>query len=493
MPMAANHGWKQAPLDDRRDPLERGLVVILLVMFVALAAMPAITLFLHVPRNNNEGWNAYQAAAAMSGGVLYPPWDAMTADNYPPLSYYVVGLLGLCLGDNIIAGRLIALLALLVTAGNVYRMCRWMGGDRILAAFGMSWFLLAIYSLRPGYIAMNDPQFLALALVSSGAVVFLNANEQRLFRTMLVAAGLVIAGGLVKQNVIALPIALCTWAVFHDRRRLGLFIVACLGLAAPLCVLGYALWGQALLDNLLFLPRQGSWWRSIAMTWQIAPVISPFLGLAILGSVLTRPADRATFAGLFLFWSAATGFWMLSGAGVNYNVMFDLVLALAIGCVAAAVAASKMALPLPVSAKNLRRLVMSVIAATQIACTLYYYRNPVARDVDALFHAGDWSSLTHQLAQSKGPVACEVLAVCYWAHKPLEVDFFNYGQKLFSGSVSDAAFRGQLNSKYYAFVLIHQGSLSNPPLPADTMQSIFANYRPVRLVAGDALLLEPVP
>ena len=52
----------------------------------------------------NEGWNAYYADAAMGaagadgGGraraaPLYPPTDTLIVNNYPPLSFYVVGAL----------------------------------------------------------------------------------------------------------------------------------------------------------------------------------------------------------------------------------------------------------------------------------------------------------------------------------------------------------------------------------------------------------------
>ncbi len=141
----------------RPDPWERGLVLIVLAMFAALVAMPVCTLFLHEPRNYNEGWNAYHAAEALSGGDLYPSWDSMRANNYPPFSFFLVGMVGRCIGDFIIAGRMISVVSLLAIAANVFSLCRWIGADRVLAAFSSAWFLLAIYSLRPGYIAMDDP------------------------------------------------------------------------------------------------------------------------------------------------------------------------------------------------------------------------------------------------------------------------------------------------------------------------------------------------
>ena len=49
-------------------------------------------------------WNAYHTVAAMAGGPLYPDAHGFLFNNYPPLSFYIVGLFGLVTGDDIIAG-----------------------------------------------------------------------------------------------------------------------------------------------------------------------------------------------------------------------------------------------------------------------------------------------------------------------------------------------------------------------------------------------------
>jgi len=74
----------------------------------ALLALPVARLPMRVPLNYNEGWNAYHAAQAMSGTPLYPPADSLLSNNYPPLSFYIVGIAGRVVGDNVIAGRLVA-------------------------------------------------------------------------------------------------------------------------------------------------------------------------------------------------------------------------------------------------------------------------------------------------------------------------------------------------------------------------------------------------
>src|SRR5215472_15267788 len=85
-------------------------MLVLVVLFCAAGLYRILAaVFLHVPLDPNEGWNAYRAAAAMSGAPLYPPADALFFNNYPPLSFYLVGAFGRLVGDNIVAGRIVSL------------------------------------------------------------------------------------------------------------------------------------------------------------------------------------------------------------------------------------------------------------------------------------------------------------------------------------------------------------------------------------------------
>ena len=83
---------------------------------VALATRIFLVPF-RVSLNYNEGWNAFHAVHAYSSVVpFYPSLDASISNNYPPLSFYIVGGIGQIFRDNIITGRIISLLSLLVIA-----------------------------------------------------------------------------------------------------------------------------------------------------------------------------------------------------------------------------------------------------------------------------------------------------------------------------------------------------------------------------------------
>ncbi|HEY4639365.1 MAG TPA: hypothetical protein VIG87_05540 [Candidatus Udaeobacter sp.] len=73
---------------------------------------------LNVEIQPNEGWNAYFVDAATGKMPLYPSADKLITNNYPPLSFYIVALVGWFIGDPVLAGRLLSLIAR-IFPGNV--------------------------------------------------------------------------------------------------------------------------------------------------------------------------------------------------------------------------------------------------------------------------------------------------------------------------------------------------------------------------------------
>ncbi len=91
----------------------------LYVIVVWSFAWPVYRAFLNIEIENNEGWNAYFADAAMGKMPLYPSADQLITNNYPPLSFYVVGLVGRLVGDPVLAGRLLSLIAVVAIAAAI--------------------------------------------------------------------------------------------------------------------------------------------------------------------------------------------------------------------------------------------------------------------------------------------------------------------------------------------------------------------------------------
>ena len=156
----------------------------LLLAGAALLALlllgPVLAIPLHVPLNYNEGWNAYfDMRAVMPGtGPLYPPAGSFVFNNYPPLSFYVVGAFGrFVVGDMIVAGRVVSLLSLLA-AGVLFGVCvRRLGGSPRASMAASVLLLLYACSFYRDDVAMDDPQWLARALMLAGLAALLRSRS----------------------------------------------------------------------------------------------------------------------------------------------------------------------------------------------------------------------------------------------------------------------------------------------------------------------------
>jgi hypothetical protein len=60
--------------------------------------------------NFSNGWNAYFQSMAAHGESIYPPPTAAVFNNYPPLSFYVIGVARDFGSDAVTAGRMPSLM-----------------------------------------------------------------------------------------------------------------------------------------------------------------------------------------------------------------------------------------------------------------------------------------------------------------------------------------------------------------------------------------------
>ena len=159
--------------------------------------------FLNVEIEPNEGWNAYFADAAMGKMPLYPSADQLITNNYPPLSFYIVGLVGRFIGDPVLAGRLLSLVAVVAIATAIALSVRRLGGSGVAARISGAFFVATMSRFFMPYVGMNEPQLLAEAIMAFGFLWFLIArsNDRGYVGPVLVMA----LAGFVKHNIIAMP------------------------------------------------------------------------------------------------------------------------------------------------------------------------------------------------------------------------------------------------------------------------------------------------
>ncbi|MGH6876438.1 MAG: glycosyltransferase family 39 protein [Rhizomicrobium sp.] len=461
---------RASSLDHAIAPILPVLLVVVAVACIAGFARAIAIAPLHVPLDPDEGWNAYHAAAAMAGHGLYPAASGLMVNNYPPLSFYLVGFLGELIGDGIVAGRIVSLLSFLCISGFVALAVRRMGDAWQAAAFA-ALFFAAVLLLTSDYVGMDDPQLLGHGLQL--AALFLVLRETRMPRAMLGAAALFVAGGFVKHNLFALPLASLIWLLLFDRPNAlrlatGIAVLSLLGLLTFRVFFGFDL-----LDR---LASARSWSFAQAMdnflVW--LPVEAIPLG-ALAGLAILRRNDRAVvIVAIYAAVALITGIFLLGGAGVDVNALFDADIALALG--------AGLALGRLLQQRNPWLHISG--RAFALACLL-----PL---VVLVFEDRDWRDpafWTHPMRNEaalaaqdiaflhahSGPAICENLAFCYWAAKRDPVDVFNFDQQLVARARDPAPFLRLIDSHH--FTVMELDEITPFPLPPLVHTAMIRNYR----------------
>jgi hypothetical protein len=386
------------------------------VMWSATAALALAAAFLltrnilmltaQVPLDPNEGWNAAHALAAMAGHGLYPPPQSLMVNNYPPLSFYMVGAFGKLTGDVLVAGRILSICAFVCVAVGIAQALQTMGCSaraRIFAAV----FFCAVLLIASNYVGINDPQLLGHAVQIAALLLVLRQKP-------VAAAALFALSLFVKQNLLALPFAAGLWLVLQDRRA-GLRFAAtgliCVGAGLIACRL-------AGIDLIAQLASPRLW--SLA---NMRGATGRFLSWAALPLLIAAKTPRDKYGKFCLLYGAAAlliGLGFSAGDGVDANIFFDAVIALSLalgltldhirwrGCAALAAAAP-----------------LLVFLALNFADNNFFFAPDFARQSarDIVF-----------LKARPGPALCAQISLCLWAGKDAGVDVFNVGEQIQTGA-----------------------------------------------------------
>lgn len=414
------------------------------VLLLCLLAGPVLTIPLHIPINYNEGWNAAfdRRAVTAGAGPLYPGPDSLVFDNYPPLGFVVVGGVGRLLGgDMILAGRLVALVAMLATGSLVGVCARRLGAPVRAAAASALLMLLLACTFYGSYVAMADPQWLAHAMMLAGLATLLGADGRaglgsgraRPSRVAL-AAAIMVAGGFVKHNLVALPIATTLLLLWLDRRAAIAWIAgAAATLAAGVALTG-AVFGTVSFEDVLHHRRV----FHAGLTIGAVPALAPLIPAAIVLCVClprSRAGDGARLIGLFAILALGTGILQRTGDGVNYNAQFETLIAVCLG--AGVAIGTAFEVPARPSRWRVGPSVLLALAAAPVLIAMRWHLPSAWHQVaDRHVREAAWRPMIARLAAERGPVGCEMQSLCVWAGKPFTVDVFNLTQRILADGPS---------------------------------------------------------
>lgn len=422
-----------------------GLILLLAATRIWLIQAPFST-------DANEGWNAFQSLRALGvagAGSLYPPPGSLTGNNYPPLSFYLIGWMAQLFGNTIVVGRVVAGLAVLIVAVEIRAIVVRLTGDRRAAALAALFFLGFVVSIFRTYLFLYDPQWLAHAVMTAGLVLLIprDATAEPAPGAVIAAALLMVLGGTIKHNIFAFPVAVTAWLATHHRRAFTLWVVTGLVAVLVFALGAYLLYGTDFFADLLSAPRRQTFGRLVTKS---LPIVAAFLPGLILSLRLTRSRFIDSRIDLILFAlpiAMLLGIFLRTGLGVDRNVHFEALIALSIAI------GTVLARDDNRVTRGLALLAFVALVPIGLAASVKDVRSRAANEAN-------WAAMRARIATIPGPVACEALALCYDAGKAFEMDFFLYGERMADGR-GDAALRKAIADRHFAAIVREA-----PPPPA---------------------------
>jgi len=425
-------------------------VAVLAGLAILMFAYPCYRIGFETEIDYNEGWNSFMQLRAMGGASPYSRDFPMFFNNYPPLSFYLVGLLGAVIDDPTTAGRLLSLLAVAAITASSAMVTRAAGGGRTDAALGAATCLGLFSAFATDYVGVNDPQLLAQAFLCLGFAIYVGTPATPV-RLGMVAA-LFALGLLTKHNVLVLPLVVSLHALWRARgaARITYFATG-IALAALAGLAIHLLYGPDFF-RLLLAPRTYDVGRGFLMAMEVFGHLQSALAAVGLFLLLARKEDTVTtLVAAYLLGSLVLGCLLAGGAGVDINIFFDTMIALAMGTGLAAKRLRQQT-GLPAGAPTLLALVAN-------AGVILFSPEALGRfGVDALGELDQRQALFREdLAYLKGipgPAICESMLLCLKSGRPVWFDPYNTLQATLTGRLDPDQVLGLLRDHAVAVVQV---------------------------------------
>jgi hypothetical protein len=389
---------------------------------------PCYRSFLSIMVNTNEGWNAFFADAAMGEMPLYPSLDRLITNNYPPLSFYFVGSLGRVLGDTILAGRLLSLVAVITIAFFIGKIVRQWGGSLQAAAVGAAYFIATLSLSFRWYVGVNDPQLLAQAIMIVGFYLFLKALQQdaHYWFPLLI----MVTAGFFKHNIITLPlsamIGLVLWGRWRRCSFCALFSLGLILIGLTCCYLSY---GNDFFYNLL-TPRA---WIVAKAADALGDLRSLVIGMLLWLFIAWRERHQRVvqLVSMMMLVALTIGFLQRLGSGVFVNAQFDLIVVISI-----AVGIGFQLLPEKKRAWWQLVWILPLIVAALFSPNLFSFTQIFSQQGQAAIAEEEQTMklLIEEVQTSPVDLFCESY-ITYRANKPFVVDAFNVEERIKAGKL----------------------------------------------------------
>jgi Dolichyl-phosphate-mannose-protein mannosyltransferase len=428
----------------------------------------------------NEGWNVYHTEEVAQGRQLYAQPRQYTAVNYPPLAFYVVAAATKFVGDPLFAGRLVSAISLLASAvllaGVVFAMVRsWTS-----AALGGLLMLVLLARYASDYIASDDPQLLATAILMLGVLLFVSTSSPAGTVTSAAIAGTAL---FVKHSIIVFPIAITLVLLVSTRKRLTVWMAALA--AAVLGWIGfcYLVHGPYFFSSLLTPHAFRNMRAPMSFMILLDAIQLPFV-VAIVWLLVDRTARYRTLLAAAIGLAIVYGLYVSRSDGAWVNHWFEVIIAVSM----AASMAWARAETFWTGAGWPRRWVLAlfpVLLTLGAAAQGELPRRIMGLDSQRQEWALAESRFAEDVAYERmhaGPAICEDLSLCAVAGKPLEYDPFGARQRILRDAAAAAPIVRDLQAHRYQTVQVNVSpdivitGADRALFPEQFMRTLLANY-----------------
>jgi hypothetical protein len=303
---------------------------------------------------------------------------------------------------------------------------------------------------------MNEPQLLSEAIMSFGFLGFLIARSND--RGYVGPVFIMILAGFVKHNIIAMPLTAFLWLGLHRRRE----AVKCFCVAAIVIIGGtaicYALFGQNFFLNILS-PRHYSLKRSLRTFGELE-----WISVGLLACLYNAWGRRKDSSVQLCSWLIGIALWSYflqkSGAGVDVNAQFDLVIAVAMGLGLAFTQISLWPVARRLRSEQAQAILLvavcvRLLASKQLQPARLLFDRSFMREIATRERA--MADSIERVRRIPGDVTCgRDMLVSYRAGKPFAVDTFNAEQRILAGALPRDAISARVASGTLTIVEVDQ-------------------------------------
>lgn len=418
-----------------------------------------------VQLNANEGWNVARAVMAAHGVPLYGHPPGLSFTNYPFLSFHLIAWLMGWGADPLFAGRVLAVLSVLVLGGIVAGLLRGFTPDWSARLFAGGLFALWLAVWMPNRIAVDDPQLLAMVFEAAGFWLFVRHQGRD---GLWLSAVLFVLALFTKQNLVALPCGAGLALLCQKRWRDLLHWLAAGAVSGGLLLLlTYRVDGPYFFANML-APRAYLWRDALSQNGDYLLVFLPVLCLA--GGWCWRHRQQPDTWPFSLAWLAANALGLIfsGGDGVGRNVFFEAVLL-------SAVLAMAFCLERRGAWRDLL-LLFPLVWAPQ------HFITALRADFALPLAQADFAAGVDFLKPLRGPVVCENLLLCARAGHRSAFETYFVQSQISIGRLPERAILPLLTQRRLRAVEI---GITNKPEPLNRAQftpaflaALRQDYRP---------------